>query len=1019
MSYKAFISYSHAADGQLAPRLQSGLQRIAKPFYQLRAMRIFRDETSLHLTPALWPMIKRAIGESENFILMASRDAAASQWVQSEVGEWLSLRDGVPEKFYIVLTEGEVVWDDKAKDFDWDKTTALPEGLRGKFESEPFYLDFRWARTAAHLSLRNPKFLNSIGKLAAALRDEPLDIIIGEDVRQHRVFKMAAGVTILLLSVLLAAASYAAYFANERRKETDAAREGERIQRDQAVAARGEAEKRRGEAESSRDEAVRQQGIAETQKRVADEQRKEAEKQTGIALEQRNRAEEQTRIAEERRQEAERQRKAAEEARDEAAYQLAETLADRAEEQSAPGNDIVQALHLASRAAAVSPAGRPETSLHVARVLHMAASLPRVLNLEKADARLLSGALDGDLKYLLATTGDYKLGLWDARTGRRAPLPFDPDTKVGREGDIVTGDGYVKWDSLEFSPGSGLAKAVFNDDTAWSQTLWVWKPGADEKLAEVQLEETQDEIAFSAEGHAVIGKRHYCNKESKEAEGSKCCRTVLWQADKSAPPAELAEPCKDTMAEDEDKTRQLIYRGMRPVLVEEAGDRYGGQHTELTGKHWVTFGMSRDGKAIAAISIYGQVSLWDSGAKPLVREWNLSRNPLASRIVADGGSLLMLTRDGRLIQQKFDGAQIWSAPVAGGTGGTELKGGRIWNTADANTYLVAYRLEEDENSDGWLDLWKLGESRPRKHMPFSGGPVSDLVLLPNQSGGIVEIWGEEEHNSLSAWSFSSKRSQRVENMKTLGSVVKGFHLGITRDGKVLLEGDERELRFVDPVSRAHVFPTVMFSVERGISGKTVAAILNQAHGLRTTARGIAATLPNGQTAELYRDKVGARFEVGDKLVRGTVAEAGHVLSPDGRLMCGIRIYNSGGGRVGSMQDLVVREVETGRIIAGHYRLSADQIVGFTPGNRAVLVQDYDGSLTELYVHGGHRKAPEWYGEIGPALTGMRMLPNLGLSSLAPDMYRRSREQFRRQLEDAENESEEVKRLILWHLVNNN
>ena len=72
MSYKAFISYSHAADGQLAPALQTALQKFAKPFYRLRALRLFRDETSLHLTPKLWPTIQQSIAESEFFILIVS-----------------------------------------------------------------------------------------------------------------------------------------------------------------------------------------------------------------------------------------------------------------------------------------------------------------------------------------------------------------------------------------------------------------------------------------------------------------------------------------------------------------------------------------------------------------------------------------------------------------------------------------------------------------------------------------------------------------------------------------------------------------------------------------------------------------------------------------------------------------------------------------------------------------------------------------------------------------------------------
>ena len=45
--YTAFISYSHAVDGRLAPALQSALHGFAKPWYRLRALRVFRDQASL------------------------------------------------------------------------------------------------------------------------------------------------------------------------------------------------------------------------------------------------------------------------------------------------------------------------------------------------------------------------------------------------------------------------------------------------------------------------------------------------------------------------------------------------------------------------------------------------------------------------------------------------------------------------------------------------------------------------------------------------------------------------------------------------------------------------------------------------------------------------------------------------------------------------------------------------------------------------------------------------------------
>src|SRR2546423_9736343 len=212
MPYKAFISYSHAADGQLAPTLQSALHRFAKPFYRLRALRVFRDKTSLHLTPELWPLIQKALAESEYFRRLAAPDAAKSHWVEAEVEEWLRLKGGSLDNFLIVLTGGEIVWDGSTGDFDWERTTALPSALRGKFKREPLYSDLRWASKATYLSLRNPQFLDEVGSLGATLHGRPKDDMIGQDVRQHRLFKFAAGGVALLLVPLVAGAGRAASF---------------------------------------------------------------------------------------------------------------------------------------------------------------------------------------------------------------------------------------------------------------------------------------------------------------------------------------------------------------------------------------------------------------------------------------------------------------------------------------------------------------------------------------------------------------------------------------------------------------------------------------------------------------------------------------------------------------------------------------------------------------------------------------------------------------------------------------
>lgn len=85
VDYDAFISYSHAADGQLAPALQAGLQSLGKPWYRRRALRVFRDKTSLSASPELWPSIEHALATSRYFVLLASPEAARSRWVDQEV----------------------------------------------------------------------------------------------------------------------------------------------------------------------------------------------------------------------------------------------------------------------------------------------------------------------------------------------------------------------------------------------------------------------------------------------------------------------------------------------------------------------------------------------------------------------------------------------------------------------------------------------------------------------------------------------------------------------------------------------------------------------------------------------------------------------------------------------------------------------------------------------------------------------------------------------------------------------
>jgi hypothetical protein len=250
--YDGFISYSHAADDLLAPRLQAGLQRFAKPWWKRRALRIFRDESSLSANPHLWSSITDALDQSDWFVLLLSPDAAESEWVNQEIEYWLEHKD--PNRIIPVLTDGEFGWDEGDI-----ASTAAPPALYGTFADEPRWVDLRFARTEEQLDLNNASFRAAVADVASAIRQVPKDELESEEVRQHRRTTRTAwgaGIVVVLLAV---AATAAAVFA---------------------VAQSNEAEAQRDEARRQTDIAQEQTRVAEEQTREAEEQRRQAETQT-------------------------------------------------------------------------------------------------------------------------------------------------------------------------------------------------------------------------------------------------------------------------------------------------------------------------------------------------------------------------------------------------------------------------------------------------------------------------------------------------------------------------------------------------------------------------------------------------------------------------------------------------------------------------------------------------------------------------------------------------------------------
>ena len=145
--YDAFISYNQKLDKPFVRRLQKQLQNLGKAWWQRRAVRIFRDETSLSATPEMWPAIERALAKSRYLVVCASPEAAASHWVNEEVRWWIAHKSA--DTLLIALTAGELHWDRAGNNFAWNDATPLPPAFKGAFATEPKWTDFRAYRALA------------------------------------------------------------------------------------------------------------------------------------------------------------------------------------------------------------------------------------------------------------------------------------------------------------------------------------------------------------------------------------------------------------------------------------------------------------------------------------------------------------------------------------------------------------------------------------------------------------------------------------------------------------------------------------------------------------------------------------------------------------------------------------------------------------------------------------------------------------------------------------------------------
>ncbi|MGV9336600.1 hypothetical protein [Nocardia sp. NPDC003726] len=218
--YGAFLSYSGDRDRAVLPLVQNAIEKLPRPWYRFPRMRIFLDYSGVSIGPGLEDKIVAGLSRSQWLVVVASPEAASSEWVDREIEWWLAHRS--PETILLVLSAGSLVWDESAGDWDRARSTALPPRLFGVFASEPVYKTIKWR--ADSTGVPRPDIEAIAVGIAAVIRGVSEADLKSEGYQQTkrnlRVANIAIGALAMLLVIALVAAFVA--WAQSNRAEAEA-----------------------------------------------------------------------------------------------------------------------------------------------------------------------------------------------------------------------------------------------------------------------------------------------------------------------------------------------------------------------------------------------------------------------------------------------------------------------------------------------------------------------------------------------------------------------------------------------------------------------------------------------------------------------------------------------------------------------------------------------------------------------------------------------------------------------------
>lgn len=231
--YHVFLSYAQVADLATATRLRRALQAVGcGPLRRTGRLKVFVDTRSLGPNPALSDQLAGRLDQSGSLVLLASPASRDSAWVQQELRHWLGHHTGDAARPHgglpvLVVTDGDLSWDEVSNDFDWTAPPSRQPLLRALFErrysAQPRWVDLREkprrGRIGRRLSRRDVKA--AAVQVAAGVLDLDPDLVAGEErARLRRQRWLAAVAVVVLAGATLVAVRSWVEAARQRRIES-------------------------------------------------------------------------------------------------------------------------------------------------------------------------------------------------------------------------------------------------------------------------------------------------------------------------------------------------------------------------------------------------------------------------------------------------------------------------------------------------------------------------------------------------------------------------------------------------------------------------------------------------------------------------------------------------------------------------------------------------------------------------------------------------------------------------------